>query len=172
VARKYRNESFQTASIDTLHSESQEHNVTKVKIPYFFIVSILDKIGKYTGGKNKGKPIYCTQEIMSKEPFPKEWDIAEYKPIEIKFLNKCPKCHKEGRPRIYLKNNEGYHYPEYASNREEEYRLIYNHKQEDGKVKQCIIARFDQESGIFTETGQVSDKVIDYVFPNYIKKNT
>jgi len=92
--------------------------------------------------------------------------------VEITFLNKCPKCSKEGRPRIYLKNNEHYHNPKYASHREEEYRLIYNHKDQDGKVKPCIIARFNQEDGIFTETGKVSNKVIDYVFPNYIIKDT
>jgi len=172
VARKYRNESYQTASIDTLHSESQEHNITKVKIPYFFIVSIRDKIGKYTSGKNKGKPIYGTQEMMSKEPFPKEWDIEKYEPVEIKFFNKCPKCGKEGRPRINKKNNEDYTHYKKPNLREEEYRLIYNHKQEDGKVNQCVTAKFNQENGIFTETGKVSNKVIDYVFPNYIIKDT
>jgi len=172
VARKYTNESFQTVSVDNQHDKQQEHQITKVKIPYFFTVSIQDKIGEYTSGKNKGKPIYGTQDVISKEPFPKEWDIVEVNPVEITFLNKCPKCHKEGRPRIYEKNNENFHQPKYASHREAEYRLIYNHKDEDGMVKSCIIARFNQEDGIFTETGKVSDKVVDYVFPNYIIKNT
>jgi len=106
-----------------------------------------------------------------KKPFPKEWDITEYEPVEITFLNKCLKCGKEGRPRIYKKNNEDYTHYGKSHHGKEEYRLIYNHKQEDGKVKQCVIARFDQDDGIFTETGQVSNKVIDYVFPNYIIKN-
>jgi len=173
VARKYTNESFQSQSIDNLpHDNSKVYEITKVKIPYFFKVAVRDKIGEYTSGKNKGKPITATQDVQPvKKPFPKEWDILEYEPVEITFLNKCLKCGKEGRPRIDKKNNENFHQPKYASNREEEYRLIYNHKQEDGKVKQCVIARFDQDDGIFTETGQVSNKVIDYVFPNYIIKN-
>ena len=168
VGQKYRNESYQTTSIDNQHGKQQEHNISKVKIPYFFKVSIQDKIGEY----NNGKSIYGTQDVISKEPFPKEWDIVKYEPVEIAFLNKCPKCGKEGRPRIDKKNNEHYHQPKYASHRVEEYRLIYNHKQEDKTVKPCIVARFNQKDGIFTETGKVSKKVVDYVFPNYIIKNT
>jgi len=172
VARKYTNESFLSKSIDNLpHDNSKIYEFTEVKIPYFFKVTVRQTIGLNINGKDKIIP--ATTDIQPcKKPFPKEWDIAEYKPIEIQFLNKCPKCHKEGRPRIYKKNNEGYAYPKYASNRKEEYRLIYNHKQEDKTVKPCIVARFNQENGIFTETGQVSSKVIDYVFPNYIIKNT
>ena len=168
VARKYTNESFQTVSVDTLHTESQEHQITKVKIPYFFTVSVRDKIGEY----NDGKPIYGTQDFISKKPFSKEWDIVKYEPVEIMFLNKCPKCSKEGRPRINKKNNEDYTHYKKANLREEEYRLAYWHKVEGKKDKPCIIAKFDQENGIFTETGQVSKKVVDYIFPNYIIKNT
>lgn len=173
MARKYTNESFLSQSIDNLpHDNNKIYKITKVKIPYFFKVAIQEKIGEYTSGKNKGKPIIGTRDVQAiKKPFPKEWDIAEYEPMEIIFRNKCLKCHKEGRPRIYLKDNKDYTHYNKPNHREEEYRLIYNHKQEDGKVTQCIIARFDQESGIFTESGEVSDKVTDYVFPNYIIKN-
>ena len=167
MARKYTNESYLSTSIDTLHEGQQEHNITKVKVPYFFTVSIRDKIGYY---KN-GKPIYATQDVVSKEPFPKEWDIAQTKPVEITFLNKCPKCDKEGTPRVNKKNVEHYDYPKYASNTKEQYRLIYNHKQEDKKIKSCIIAKFDEKHGIFTKTGKISKRVEDYIFPNYLIKN-
>lgn len=165
MARKYTNESYLSTSIDNAHDKQQEHQITKVKVPYFFTVSIRDKIGEY---KN-GKPIYATQDVVSKEPFPKEWDIAKIKPVEITFLNKCPKCDKEGRPRIDRKNVEHYDYPKYASNTKEQYRLIYNHKQEDKKIKQCVIAKFDGNHGIFTKRGKLSKRVQDCIFPNYLR---
>ena len=169
VARKYRNESYLSVSVDTLHTESQEHAITKVKIPYFFVITVQDKIGEYTSGKNKGKPIMGTQDLQPiKEPFPKEWDIVKTKPVEITFLNECLKCGKEGRPRMDKKNKENHHYPKYASNQKEEYRLIYNHKDKDGKRSQCVIAKFDKKHGIFLKTGKISKRVNDYIFPNYL----
>ena len=172
VARKYTNESFLSESIDNLpHDNNKIYEFTKVKIPYFYIVSVRGTIRLTINGKAETHPTTTDFEPI-KKPFPKEWDIAEYKPIEIRFLNKCPKCHKEGRPRINKKNNEDFTHYKKPNLREEEYRLAYWHKVEGKKDKPCIIARFDQESGIFTETGEVSDKVIDYVFPNYIIKNT
>ena len=164
VARKYRNESYLSVSADNQHDKQREHNVSKVKIPYFFTVSIWEKLGKY----NDRKPIMATRDFISKKPFPKEWNIAETKPVEITFLNKCLKCGKEGRPRMDKKNNENYHFPKYTATREEEYRLIYNHKTEDGKIKPCIIAKFDEKHGIFTKTGKISKEVEDYIFPNYL----
>lgn len=166
VARKPKNESYLSVSVDTLHSEPQEHQITKVKVPYFFTVSVQTKIGEY---KN-GKPIYGTDDRISKEPFPKEWDIVKSTPVEIIFRNDCPKCGKEGRPRINKKNKENYHYPKYDSIQEEEYRLAYWHKVEGKKDKPCIIARFDKKHGIFTKTGKISKSVEDYIFPNYLIK--
>jgi len=164
VARKYRNESYLSVSVDNQHSESREHSVSKVKIPYFFTVSVWEKIGEY----NDGKPIMATRDFISKKPFPKEWDIKEYKPVELTFWNKCHKCKKEGKPRVDKKNVEHYDYPKYTSNAKEQYRLIYNHKDEDGKRSQCVIAKFDEEHGIFTKTGKISNEVNDYIFPNYL----
>jgi len=168
MARKYTNESYLSVSVDNQHDKSREHYISKVKVPYFFTVSIWEKIGEYTSGKKSGKPIMATRDFISKKPFPKEWDIAETKPVEIKFLNKCLKCGKEGRPRMDKKNNENYHFPKYTATREEEYRLIYNHKTEDGKIKPCIIAKFDEKHGIFTKTGKISKEVKDHIFPNYL----
>jgi len=168
VARKYRNESYLSVSIDNQHDKQREHRVTKVKIPYFFIVSVQDKIGVYTKGGNNGKPIMGTTDLQPiKEPFPKEWDIVKTKPVELTFWNKCPKCGKEGRPRMDKKNNDDYTHYNRPSNREE-YRLVYNHKTEDGKIKQCIIAKFDEKNGIFNKTGKISNRVTDYIFPNYL----
>lgn len=173
VARKYKNESYLSTSINLSNDDSeeqQEHNVTKVKVPYFFTVSIRDKIGEHTSGKNKGKPIYATKDIISKEPFPKEWDITKTKPVEITFQNECPKCEKEGRPRVNKKNNGDFtHYNK--PNSREEYRLAYWHKVEGKKDKPCIIARFDKEHGIFTKTGKISKKIENYIFPNYLIKD-
>ena len=161
------NESYLSVSLNNQYSENREHNISKVKVPYFFIVSIRDKIGKYTSGKMKGKPIYGTQEIISKEPFPKEWDIEKIEPVRITFLNKCPKCDKEGRPRVDKKNNKDYTHYNSTYNREE-YRLAYWHKVEGKKPKPCIIAKFDKEHGIFTKTGKITKRIESYIFPNYL----
>ena len=94
MARKYKNESYLSTSVNLSNDDSeeqQEHNVTKVKVPYFFTVSIRDKIGEHTSGKNKGKPIYATKDIISKEPFPEEWDIVKTKP-KINNNSKNVKC--------------------------------------------------------------------------------
>lgn len=163
VARKYKNESYLSVSVDNKHDKQREHNVTKVKIPYFFTVSIWEKIGE----DKDGKPITATRDVISKKPFPKEWDIAETKPVEITFLNKCPKCSKEGRPRVNKKNNKDYTHYNSTYDREE-YRLAYWHKVEGRKDKPCIISRFDKEHGVFTKTGKISKKVEDYIFPNYL----
>lgn len=170
MARKYKNESYISTSINLSNDnseEQQEHSVTKVKVPYFFIVSIRDKIGEYTSGENKGKPIYATKDIISKEPFPEEWDIVKTKPVEITFKNECPKCEKEGRPRVNKKDNTDHTHYNKPNNREE-YRLAYWHKVEGKKDKPCIIARFDKEHGIFTKTGKISKRVENYIFPNYL----
>jgi len=166
MARKYRNESYLSVSIDNQHDKQREHNISKVKVPYFFKVTIRENIN----ADKKGKPIWGDYDIISKEPFPKELNIVNSKPVEITFLNKCPKCDKEGRPRVDKKNVEHYDHPRYASTMGEQYRLIYNHKDEDGKIKQCIIAKFDEEHGIFTKTGKISKRVTDYIFPNYLIK--
>ncbi len=162
MARKYRNESYRSVSIDNQHDKSREHCVSKVKIPYFFEVRIRENIN----ADKKGKPHSGDYDIISKEPFPKELNIVNSKPVEITFLNKCLKCGKEGRPRMDKKNNKDYTHYNRLSNREE-YRLIYNHKKEDGKIKQCIIAKFE-ENGTFTKTEKISKEVTDYIFPNYL----
>ena len=166
MARKYVNESYLSSSIALTPDNSGkqvDQNTTKVKMPYFYLVSIKDKIGTH----DDGTPHYALVEIIAKEPFPKEWVIEKYSPVEIPFTNKCGKCHKEGRPTIQKKNNKDYtHYK--SDYDREEYRLIYNHKQEDNTVKPCIIASFDKERGIFTEKGKLSQRAHDLIFPNYL----
>jgi len=68
------------------------------------------------------------------------------------------------------KRREQYSTSEALAKRREQYCLIYNHKQEDHKYKQCVIAKFGKH-GIFTKTGKISKTVEDYIFPNYIIKN-
>ena len=167
VARKYRNESIVAYNSDGQLEKSREHDITKVKIPYFFRVTVRTSVGLTINGKYDVHSATTDYQPV-KEPFPKEWDIVEVNPVEITFLNKCPKCGKAGRPRIDKKNKGNYHYPRYDSNQEEEYRLIYNHKGEGKKVKPCIIAKFDVKYGIFDKTGKISTEVKDYIFPNYL----
>jgi len=166
VARKYTNESFLASSIALTPDNSGkqiDQNITKVKMPYFYSVDIQDQIGI----DNDQKPLYATVEVISKEPFPKEWIVEKYSPVEIPFTNKCGKCHKEGRPTVQKKDNKDYtHYK--SDYDREEYRLIYNHKQEDKTVTQCIIASFDSERGIFTEKGKLSQRAHHLIFPNYL----
>ena len=173
MARKSRNDSYLSSFIKLTQDNSgiqEDHNITKVKIPYFFTVSIQVKAGIYTSGKDKGKPIYATQDIISKEPFPKEWIIQNCVPVTLQFTNKCPKCENIGTPRIDKKGMGVYHMHTHVSHQDEQYRLIYFHKQEDSKIKPCVIAKFGKQ-GIFTKTGRISKIVEDYIFPNYIIKN-
>ena len=170
------NETFLSSSIDNAHGMPQQDRcVTKVKVPYFFKVSIQENIG---ADHDPNNPIYATREQISKEPFPKDWIIESCTPATIQFTNKCPKCDNIGTPRIDKKKVDiDYHYrsktntKKTPSTQEEQYRLIYNHKQEDNKYKLCVIAKFGKQ-GIFTKTGKVSKTVEDYQFPNYIIKNT
>ena len=167
VARKYVNESYLSSSIALTPDNSGkqiDQNETKVKMPYFFLVSIQDQIGVH----DDGTPHYATVDVISKEPFPKEWVIQSCSPVEIPFTNKCGKCGKDGRPTMQKKNKDNYHQPRYLSYQKEEYRLIYNHKQEDKTVTQCVIANFDKERGIFTEKGKLSQRAHDLIFPNYL----
>lgn len=164
--RKNENESFLSSSVDTAHDKQQDHNVTKVKIPYFFTVTIRDKTVTET----------ATYDVISKEPFPKKWDIVEKKPVTLQFTNKCQKCGNQGTPRVDKKGMGNYHYTSRSntkspSNQKEQYRLIYFHKQEDKKYKPCIIASFDKNHGIFTKKGKLSKRAHDSIFPNYLFTN-
>jgi len=175
VARKYRNESYKSSFITlTLDNSGKQidQNETKVKIPFYFTVTIRENIAQ----DKDGPPHYATYEIIRKKPFygllKEESNIVEEKPVEIPFTNKCGKCGKEGRPRIEKKGVKHYTYPaekrNYANNTKETYRLIYNHKQEDKTVTKCVIANFDKAHGIFTENDWLSKRAHDLIFPNYL----
>ena len=174
VARKYVNESYKSSFIELSVDNSKEQvdqYVTKVKLPFYVRVTIRENIAQDKGGT----PHYATYEIIRKKPFYGDLkeesldNIVEIKPHELVFTNTCPHCGKEGRPRINKKNNKDYtHYK--SDYDREEYRLIYFHKQEDSKIKPCVIAKFGKH-GIFTKTGKISKTVEDYIFPNYIIKN-
>ena len=171
VARKYRNESYKSSFITlTLDNSGKQidQNETKVKIPFYFTVTIRENIAQ----DKDGPPHYATYEIIRKKPFygllKDEPNIVEEKPVEIPFTNKCGKCGKEGRPRIEKKNTDHYDYPKYPNNTKEIYRLIYNHKQEDKTVTKCVIANFDHAHGIFTENNWLSKRAHDLIFPNYL----
>ena len=171
MARKYVNESYLSSSIALTPDNSGkqvDHNITKVKLPFYFTVTIRENIAQ----DKDGPPHYATYDVIRKKPFygllKDEPNIVKEKPVEIPFTNKCPKCGKEGRPRINEKNTDHYDYPKYPNNTKEIYRLIYNHKQEDNTVKQCVIASFDKAHGIFTEKGKLSKRAHDLIFPNYV----
>jgi len=178
VARKYENESYKSSFIHLSIDNSKEQvdqYITKVKMPFYFRVTIRENIGQDKDPKN---PIYAEYEIIRKKPFygilKDDPDIVKTEPVEIVFTNTCPKCGKEGRPRINEKGVKHYTYPaeerNYANNTKETYRLIYNHKQEDGNVTQCVIANFDKAHGIFTENDWLSKRAHDCIFPNYLNK--
>jgi len=171
VARKYTNESYKSSFIKLTLDNSgkqEDQNITKVKMPFYFRVTIRDQIGI----DNDGKPIYGTYEIIRKKPFygllKDDPNIVATTPVEIVFTNKCGKCGKDGRPRIEQKNVEHYSHPKYPTNTKETYRLIYNHKQEDKTVTKCVIANFDKAHGIFTENDWLSKRAHDCIFPNYL----
>ena len=179
--RKNENETFLSSSIDNANDEQQDHNVTNMKIPNFFNVTIRTNIGMHTSGEKKGTPVTGDTDIISKEPFPKEWDIVDVKSLTLRFTNECPKCGKQGNPRINKKNTKDYtHYRKHPQGKEV-YRLAYWHKVPNAKAKPCYISDFNMNEIIdtrkgekrFTKTRKISDsiEVVDYIFPNYIIKN-
>ena len=179
--RKNENETFLSSSIDNAHDEQQDHNVTKMKIPNFFNVTLRVNIGTHTSGKDTGEPVTADFDIISKEPFPKDWNIVEIKSLTLMFTNTCPKCGQQGIPRINRKNTKDYtHYRNHPQGKEV-HRLSYWHKVEGAKAKACYIASFNMNEIIdtrkgekrFTKTRKISDsiEVVDYIFPNYIIKN-
>jgi len=173
VARKYGNPSYKSSFIELSVDNSKEQvdqYITKVKMPFYFKVTIRENIGQNKDPKN---PIYGTYDIIRKKPFYGDLkeesldNIVEIKPHELVFTNTCPHCGKEGRPRINKKNNKDYtHYK--SDYDREEYRLIYNHKQEDKTVTKCVIANFDKAHGIFTEKNWLSKRAHDCILPNYL----
>jgi len=173
VALKYGNESYKSSFIELSVDNSEEQvdqYVTKVKMPFYFKVTIRENISQ----DKDGTPHYTTYDIIRKKPFYGDLkeesidNIVEIKRVEIVFTNTCPQCGKEGRPRIDKKNTTDYNYPKYDDNTKEIYRLIYNHKQEDKTVTKCVIANFDKAHGIFTENDWLSKRAHDCIFPNYL----
>jgi disulfide oxidoreductase YuzD len=173
VARKYGNESYKSSFIELSVDNSEEQvdqYVTKVKMPFYFKVTIRENISQ----DKDGTPHYTTYDIIRKKPFYGDLkeesidNIVEIKRVEIVFTNTCPQCGKEGRPRIDKKNTTHYNYPKYDDNTKEIYHLIYNHKQEDKTVTKCVIANFDKAHGIFTENDWLSKRAHDCIFPNYL----
>jgi hypothetical protein len=178
--RKNENETFLSSSIDTAHDTQQDHNVTKVKIPNFFKVTIRENIGMHTSGEKKGTPVTGDTDRISKEPFPKEWNIVKIESLTLTFTNKCPICEQQGIPRLDKKNTNDYtHYRKHPQGKGT-YRLTYWHKVPNAKAKPCYIAGFNMNEIIdtrkgekrFTKSSKIDpSKVVDYIFPNYIIKN-
>ena len=180
VARKNRNDSYLSSFIELTSDNSgiqEDHNITKVKIPFYFTVTVRENIAQ----DKDGPPHYATYEIIRKKfpPFSFYRELREEPnvvgwtatPFTLTFTNKCPKCHTLGRPVLDKKDNKDYtHYK--SDYDREEYRLIYFHKQEGKKDKPHIISSFDKNHMIFLEKGWLSQRTHDCIFPNYLNKNS
>jgi len=151
----------------TVGHDQTIHYLTQVELPKFMKITYQEIIGKY----NDGKPIPATTDYVTNQPTPKDMEVVESKPHTMRLVNKCPTCHKEGRPRMAKRvNHTDYHVykngvkiPK-STGRRDSYFLVYDHKI-DGKTITHSIVRFDENHGFFTKRGKLSTILKDVMFP-------
>jgi hypothetical protein len=174
-----RKNKFEESSIKFERGTEFEHN--KVKLP-------LVKVTCNTPIESNGEKIHVLQTFLVKKDISKRKEIInEYEKdgkvvtdIEeqvISFSNQCPKCNRNGIPKIEGKSNEfDYHARaispssgipnhRFKVDRPYEYWLCYDH---ETKPKKCRVAKWDQNHLIFLKNGKIYTKLKKFIFPYYI----
>ena len=165
MGRKYTNESE-----DVYDNQTIKWTISQVKLPTYKKVTYKVKISENLDGK----PMYGTTDFITNQPPPKDIQVVKTEDVRLPLWNLCPNCSTLGRPRIDKKNNTDRRLhsskgrKRHSIIRQDEYRLIYNHKI-DGKIKPCIVARFDKNHGIFTKNGKLCTEIRKLVFPYFIQ---
>ena len=164
MARPFKNETDDFFGNDGIIRDK----LITVELPTFKKITYQEIIGKY----NDGKPIYATTDYVSNLPTPKDMNVVESVPHTMRLLDKCPTCHKRGRPRMAKRpNKKDYHVYKNANpkmKRRPSYFLVYDHKV-NGKPVTHSIVRFDENHGFFTKRGKLSTKLKGVMFPYCIK---
>jgi len=166
--RKNKSEEFHIAN------NQAKHSFSKVKVPFFQIVTIKVKISE---DKN-AQPIYGTTEKIIHESQKTDFDVINSEQLTIALSNLCPDCHKLGIPKIERKSNQYDYHARAISplvrkegehktkvNRADEYRLTFDHTI-DGKLHKCIIATFDQNNFLFKPNSNKINELHKTYFPH------
>ncbi len=172
MARPFKN-SCEEITISSI--KDRKFGLWQVKTPFFTKVTFKDKIGKDYDGKSiygtgweiVNKPISKKDEIIKKflEKGMKVINIEEYC---IPFLDICPLCgHNTGIPKIEKKSNKfDYHFRvikdthKTKTERHDEYRLIYQHKN-----NKCVIIQFDKNHFLFKKNPKKNIELEKHFFP-------
>jgi len=164
VARPFKNETDDFFGSDGIIRDK----LITVELPKFNKITYQVKVGV----DDDGKTHYATTDYVSNLPTPKDMEVVESVPHTMKLLDKCPTCHKEGRPRMAKRlNKKDYHVYKKDNpkmKRRPSYFLVYDHKV-NGKPVTHSIVRFDENHGFFTKRGKLSTKLKDVLFPYCIK---
>lgn len=153
-----------------------KHSFSKVKVPFFNKVTLRVEIGK----DKSGKSLYATTEQIMHESQKTEYEVINSEPLTISISDICPDCKKPGIPKIERKSNK-YDYHARAGSalfdkpthkvqvdRQDEYRLTYDHKVKD-KLHKCVIAKFDQNQFLFRSNSQKINELQEHFFPQCIQ---
>jgi len=153
----------------TIGHDQTIHQLTQVKVPKFKKITYQVKMGI----DDDRIQHYATDDMVTSIPTPKDMVVIKSEPYTVRLVNKCPTCHKEGRPRMAKRpNHTDYHvYKKFkpkSTGRRDSYFLVYDHKI-DGKPSTHSIVRFDENHGFFTKRGKLSTILKDVMFPFCVK---
>ncbi len=184
--RPRKNESNLCISIDNKHEGSETYQVSKVKLPFYNKVIYKVKCSEDNDGNNlyAEAETYCNNFQHTKEEITKviekqsflgvNYKVVRFEPMEIRMKDECPNCHQLGIPKIDRKSNKkDYHarrdgISSVFTDRPDEYRLVYDHKTEQGVVKH-VISTLDKIIIDFKKRGKSHAKTKANIFPFYLK---
>jgi len=166
MGRPFKNESFDFF----IGNDQTKYLMTKVEVPKF--VKRFYKENMNVDKKVK-PPSWGYTDYVTNKPPPKGMKVTKEEPFTVQLVNKCPTCHKEGKPRMDRRSNDiDYHVYKKSkpptTGRRDSYFVVYEHKT-GGKTVRHSIVRFDENHGFFTKNGKLSTKLKDVLFPFCVK---
>lgn len=186
MGRDRKNESSEWGVSDKRPNYSGNRMMSLVEIPFYNNVTFRIK----TGENNDGNPTYAessvrinefqqtreetTKELEKQSHLGVNYKVISFEPIKLIMPNECPKCHEVGFPNIdRVPNHIDYHvYHNGNSKREtgrpDSYSLTFTHEIGD-KVKKCAISRLNKKFLNFLKKGQCDTKMLEYIFPYFLK---
>ncbi len=184
--RPRKNESDLWANIDNMHKDSETHQVSKMKIPFYNKVIYKIKCSEDFEGNNlyATGETYCNNFLQTKEEVTEEiekqtflgvnYKVVRFEPMEIPIKDECPTCHQLGIPKVNKKSNRWDYHSRHGgifkarSNRPDEYRLIYDHKIGD-ETHQCVISTLDKVVLNFIKNGKPHAETRANIFPFFLR---
>lgn len=196
MGRKYTNESYLCVNIDNSGNKKQEDYATKVKVPNYNEVIIKVNINADKNCKPhyaETSVEICnnfqhTKEEVTEDLKKKGYEVIRFDPVKTQVQDRCPDCGLAGRPKFDRRPNaydyhsrsnysskDGDDYEtargtktKFKTGRDDDFILTYSHKI-CNKVKKCTIGKLDKNHLTIIKNGKVNEKMIEHIFPFYIK---